>query len=142
MHLKYAPAVYELHLSKDKQELESVLCTKSWDDAYCDMLCILNIPPLSDGRKIGHQYKVVHGFVGFHMHHYCTSLALITSEDTHILSHSYNPRLSQILFYFFLFLTCYNNLEQFIILSCFITYMLACLRLIKTYLYDLGVLHY
>ena len=54
MHLEHAIAVWDPHLTKNKQELESVqhfacnVCTKSWDDAYCDMLCTLNIPPLSE----------------------------------------------------------------------------------------------
>ena len=44
------------------------VCTKSWDDAYCDMLCTLNIPQLSERRellKMYHLYKIVHGFVDF-----------------------------------------------------------------------------
>ena len=73
-HLEYATAVWDPHLSKDKQELETVkcftcrVCTKNWDDAYCDMLRTLNITPLSERRKLlkmCHLYKIVHGFVDF-----------------------------------------------------------------------------
>ena len=53
------PDVWDPHLSKAKQELESVqhfackVCTKSWDDAYSDMLRTLNIPhALSERRKL------------------------------------------------------------------------------------------
>ena len=73
-HLEYATSVWDPHLSKDIRKLESVrcfacrVCTKRWGHAYCDMLCTLNIPPLSEGRKLlklGHLYKIVHGFIDF-----------------------------------------------------------------------------
>ena len=101
------PDVWDPHLSKDKQELESVqqcackVCTKSWNDAYSDMLCTLNIPhALSERRKLLKMYhlcKIVHGVVDFPNHQYCTSLALIISQAIHILSHSYHLRRAQTL---------------------------------------------
>ena len=71
-NLEYATAVWDPHLSKDLQKLESVqhfacrVCTKRWNDAYSDMLHTLNIPPLSERRKLlkmCHLYKIVHGFI-------------------------------------------------------------------------------
>ena len=124
-NLEYATAVWDPHLSKDIQKLESVqrfackVCTKRWNDAYGDMLHILNIPPLSERRKLlkmRHLYKIVHGFIDFPNAPQCTSLAQITSPDTHILSPFYNPRLEQTL----LFLTCCSSLEYFAILCCVI----------------------
>ena len=56
-NLEYATAVWDPHLSKDVQKLESVqcfacrVCTKRWNDAYSDMLHTLNIPPLSDHER-------------------------------------------------------------------------------------------
>ena len=52
-HLEHATAVWDPHLSKNKQELEYVrfacsVCTKTWNDAYCNILRTLNIPPLSE----------------------------------------------------------------------------------------------
>ena len=53
-----ATAVLDPHLSKDIQKLESnqhFACrvrTKRWNDAYSDMLYTLNIPPLSERRKL------------------------------------------------------------------------------------------
>jgi len=56
-NLEYASAVWDPHLSKDIQKLESqhFACrvrTKRWNDAYSDMLHTLNIPPLSERRKL------------------------------------------------------------------------------------------
>ena len=39
---------------------------KNWDDAYCDILHTLNIPPLSERRKLLKMcHLIVHGFVDF-----------------------------------------------------------------------------
>ena len=73
-NLEYATTVWNPNLSKYILELESVqhfawrICTKSWDIPYCDMLCTLNIPPLSERRKllkICYLYKIIHGFIDF-----------------------------------------------------------------------------
>ena len=105
-HLEYATTVWDPHLSKDTQELKSVqrfacrVCTKSWDDVYCDMLHTMNIPPSPKGGNYQNCVtftKLFMGLLTFLMHHYCTSLALIALQDTHILSHSYNLRLAQTL---------------------------------------------
>ena len=107
-HLEYATAVWDL--SKDKQELESVqrfacrVCTKSWDDAYCDMLHTLNIPLLSERRKLlkmCHLYKIIHGLLTFLMHHYCISLHKIRTS-----SHTPSTSDSHKLLLLFLFFTC------------------------------------
>ena len=110
-HLEYATAVWDPHLSKDIQELESVqrfacrVCTKSWDDAYCDMLHTLNIPPLSERRKLlklCHLYKIVHGFVDFPnaplLYKPCTNYftsMIRTSSHTPTTSHSHKLLLLQ-----------------------------------------------
>ena len=70
-NLEYASAVWDPHLSQDIQKLESQhfacrICTKRWNDAYSDMLHTLNVPPLSERRKLlkmCHFYKIVHGFI-------------------------------------------------------------------------------
>ena len=129
------PNVWDPHLSKDKQELESVqhfackVCTKSWDDAYSKMPRTLNIPhALSERRKLLKMYhlcKIFHGFVDFPNHQYCTSLALIISQDIHILSHSYHLRHAQTLTIF----PFSHTLSMFSVLTI-------------TYLYNLGTLYY
>ena len=116
-HLEYATAVWDPHLSKDILELESVqrfacrVCTKSWDVPYCDMVSTLNLPPLSERRKLlkmCHLYKIIHGLLTSLMHRYCTNPAPITSQDTFILSHSFNLRLAQTVFIFPFFLMLYQ----------------------------------
>ena len=78
------------------------------------------------------------------MHRYCTNPAPITSQDTLILSHSFNLRLAQTLFIFPFFLMLY----QFGIVyhtPLFHYLILVCLRkalLNITYLYNLGTLYY
>ena len=75
---------------------------------------------------------------------YCTNPAPITSQDTLILSHSFNLRLAQTLFIFPFFLMLY----QFGIVyhtPLFHYLILVCLRkalLNITYLYNLGTLYY
>ena len=73
-HLEYAVPVWDPHLTKDINALEAVqrfacrVCTKSWDMSYSDMLQTMNIPRLSERRrllKMCHLYKIVHGFVDF-----------------------------------------------------------------------------
>jgi len=73
-NLEYATSVSAPHLSKDIQKLESVqrfacrVCTKRWNHAYSDVLHTLNIPPLSEWRKLlkmCHLYKIVQGFIDF-----------------------------------------------------------------------------
>ena len=76
-----------------------------------------------------HLYKIVHGFFE------CTTnacLALNTSQDTHILSHSYNLRLPQTPFS----LAYCSNLEPFTILSCHITYEACEISTFKNVLYN------
>jgi len=53
------------------------------------------------------------------MHHYCTNPAPITSQDTLILSHSFNLRLTQTLFIFIFFphaVSIWNSLPYSIVL--------------------------
>ena len=117
-HLEYATAVWDPHLSKDILELESVqcfacrVCTKSWDVPYCDMLSTLNLPPLTERRKLlkmCHLYKIIHGFIDFPnaplLNKPCTNYF---TRYTLILSHSFNLRLTQTLFIFPFFLMLYQ----------------------------------
>ena len=83
---------------------------KSWDDAYCLMLCTLNF------LKGGRYWKCVIfttlfiRLLTFVMHHWGTSLA----PNALILSHSCNLEPTK----FFIFLTYCSNLEQSTKLSC------------------------
>jgi len=73
-NLEYATAVWDPNRFKVIQKLQSVQCfgcrsvPKRWNDAYSDMLHTLNIPPLSEKRKLlkmCHLYKIVHGIIHF-----------------------------------------------------------------------------
>ena len=75
------------------------------------------------------------------MHRYCTNPAPITSQDTLILSHSFNLRLAQTLFIFPFFLM----LDQFgivTILHCFITYNISVFKKSFVKYNNLGTLYY
>ena len=62
----------------------------NWNDAYCDMQRTLNIPPLSERRKLYKKcaisIKLFMGLLTYLMHHYCTSLALICTRYAHPLT--------------------------------------------------------
>jgi len=73
-NLEYATAVWDPNLFKGIQKLQSVQrfgcrsVPKRWNDAYSDMQHTLNIPPLSEKRKLlkmCHLYKIVHGLIHF-----------------------------------------------------------------------------
>jgi len=57
-HLEYAVPVWDPHLTKDINALEAVqrfacrVCIKSWDMSYSDMLQTMNIPRLSERRRL------------------------------------------------------------------------------------------
>ena len=129
-NLEYATAVWDPHFSKDIQKLESVqrfacrVCTKRWNDAYSDMLHTLNIPPLSERRKLlkmCHLYEIVHGFIDFpnaplvykpctnHFTRYTHPLTLLQPQ-THTNSF-YFSSISH---------ACCSGLEYFAILCCVI----------------------
>ena len=147
-NLEHATAVWNRHLSKDIQKLVSVqcfacsLCTKSWDDAYCDMLWPWTYPLLSERRKllkICHLYKVVHGFIDFPNAHYCTNPALF--QKMYSSSHTPTTSDSHKLFLFFLLshaVAIWNSLPFSIVSLPNINKALLNI----TYLYNLGILYY
>ena len=68
-HLEYACQVWDPHLSRDKNALEKVqsfackLATSRWDSSYEELLRLLDLPLLQDGRldsKLGLVFKLVH----------------------------------------------------------------------------------
>ena len=106
-NLEYATAVWDPHLSKDIQKLESVqrfacrVCTKRWNDAYSDMLHTMNIPPLSERRKLLN-VSSIQDCPWFHSLLECTPSVQALHKSLHQIhtsSHtSTTPRLAQTLF--------------------------------------------
>ena len=73
-HLEYACQVWDPHLKKDIQTIESVqkfalrACTKLWTASYQDLLSSSNLPELAVRRKcmkLCTMYKLVHGLSEF-----------------------------------------------------------------------------
>ena len=153
-HLEYATAVWDPHQSKDIQELESVqcfacrVCTKSWDDSYCDMLQTLNIPPLSERRKLlklCHLYRIVHCFVGFpnapllykpcikYFTRYAHPHTLLQPQ-THTHSYYFS--------FFSLAVAIWNSSLYFVVSAPIISICLRKVLLTITSLYELGTFYY
>ncbi len=73
-HLEYECQVWDPHLKKDIEALESIqkfamrVCTRQWDTPYQTLLNQLNLPSLADRRrhlKLCTAFKVIHGLVDF-----------------------------------------------------------------------------
>ena len=67
-HMEYACQVWDPYLTKDQKALECVqkfaykLATSKWDNSYDDLLNLMNLTPLSEGRtelKLGFLFKIV-----------------------------------------------------------------------------------
>ena len=73
-HLEYASQVWNPHLIKDIDQLESIqkfalkVCFKQWDSSYSDLLQSSNLPTLSHRRKylgLCYFYKLVNNIFEF-----------------------------------------------------------------------------
>ena len=73
-HLEYAAPVWDPHLTKDTNKLESVqkfalkMCLKQWDLGYQDLLDLSQLPTLENRRlylKLCTLYKIIHGYFYF-----------------------------------------------------------------------------
>ena len=73
-HMEYAAPVWDLHLKKDQDLLESTqkfACKriiKNWDKGYDELLYMTNLPSLADRRlhlKLCSLYKIVHNMTCF-----------------------------------------------------------------------------
>ena len=72
--LEYAAPVWDPHLTKDTNKLESVqkfalkMCLKQWDLGYQDLLDLSQLPTLENRRlylKLCTFYKIIHGYFYF-----------------------------------------------------------------------------
>ena len=73
-HMEYAAQVWDPHLKKDQDLLESTqkfackMITKHWDKSYNELLYMTNLPSLADRRlhlKMCSLYKIVHNMTYF-----------------------------------------------------------------------------
>ena len=73
-HLEYGSQVWDPHLQKDINQLESVqkfglrVCAKQWDLSYNELLSNFDVPTLNDRRlylKLTTMYKIVHDLLVF-----------------------------------------------------------------------------
>ena len=73
-HLEYAAPVWDPHLTKYTNKLESVqkfalkMCLKQWDLGYQDLLDLSQLPTLENRRlylKLCTLYKIIHGYFYF-----------------------------------------------------------------------------
>ena len=80
-HMEYAAPVWDPHLRKDQDLLESTqkfackLMTKTWDRGYDELLNMTNLPSLADKRlylKPCSLYKIVYDLSYFFTWHCCT----------------------------------------------------------------------
>ena len=75
-HMEYAAPVWDPHLRKDQDLLESTqkfactMITRKWDKGYDELLNMTNLPSLADRRlylKLCSLYKIVHTCLIFHL---------------------------------------------------------------------------
>ena len=73
-HMEYAAQVWDPHLNKDQDLLESTqkfackMITKNWEKGYDELLYMTNLPSLADRRlylKLCSLYKIVHNMTCF-----------------------------------------------------------------------------
>ena len=73
-HLEYRSQVWDPHLQRDINQLESVqkfglrVCAKQWDLSYNELLSNFDVPTLNDRRlylKLATMYKIVHDLLVF-----------------------------------------------------------------------------
>ena len=73
-HLEYAAPIWDPHIIKDTNKLESVqrfalkMCLKRWDLGYQDLLDLSQLPTLENRRlylKLCTLYKIIHGYFYF-----------------------------------------------------------------------------